>query len=153
MGRMGFWSASDYHAAWSPNGKWLAIAAGKTIGNYEGEAQVHLWGAGQDGRLLSIAPDYWPDGLSWSPDSSILAVGLIGPAREPSVERQAEIVLWEPASGREIDRLAGQSNPWFAPDGARLVATGVGAGHVDLRILSVGAALKNRAFLPWCGRQ
>jgi WD40 repeat protein len=74
------------HLAWSPDGKLLA--SGETKG-------INLWDAGS-GRLVKSLPSDPVDGVVFDPEG-----------RRVLGETAAAVLVWDPASGRELVRLTG----------------------------------------------
>jgi Tol biopolymer transport system component len=62
-------------AAWSPDGRRLAIAT--IIGNFENSLSiVELEGTGRVRKLTDLPGDIRPRGLTWNPDGTSLTVGI-----------------------------------------------------------------------------
>ena len=67
-------------------------------------------------RTLHISY-YWPSGLSFSPDSKVLA---------SYNDRYKETILWDVATGKEIKRLKNSAVRWFSFDGKSFTTSSSG---------------------------
>jgi len=108
LGDQRLWSV-----AWSPDGRWLAVASADH-GVYLGR------GVGDWRRLAGHRNEV--NTVAWSPDGRRLASG----ADDHSIR------IWDPATSAELARLTGHEGwVWsvaFSPDGRRL-ASGCGGGR------------------------
>jgi WD40 repeat protein len=100
----------------SADGKVLASAAGKTInGNFV--PAVTLWDTASGNVLQTLQLANPAMGLSFSPDGSLLAMGVGN-----------DVQVWEVASGKQLATLTGHASSVslvaFAPDGKSLASTG-----------------------------
>lgn len=59
-------------AAWSPDGKYLA--ASYSAGRSTGDSGIQIWDASNGNALATYSAPFYPNGLTWSPDSRFLAV-------------------------------------------------------------------------------
>ncbi len=100
---------------WSPDGSWLAVAAGNSIFLYDG-ANLEL--------VQSLVVGAWTSGLAFSPDSRSLAAG----------SRDGELRIWRMSgAGRSFDaqpaiqwngHKKGANQIAFSPDGGYLASGG-----------------------------
>ena len=112
----------------SPDGRWLASAAGQIyVGSDKVDNSVRIWNA-HDGRGLRTLVEHKDkvNAVAFSPDGKLLASG----------SSDKTVKLWDPATGKELRTLAGHTGEVnavaFSPDG-RLLASG--AGVMDWRKL------------------
>jgi WD40 repeat protein len=111
-------NAEDFFAAYqlSPDGKVLAGAASKTINGVSTPA-VMLWEAATGNEIRDLALPQYVSSLSFSADSSLLAVGT-----------GSEVLVYEVSGGNLLATLTGHigttHNVAFSPDGLSLVSSG-----------------------------
>lgn len=109
--------------AWRPDGDALAIAEHRAP---DERAIVTVWSerAFQDVAIESAG---YINGLSWSPDGTLLALGW-----EDWDAKVYQTVVWDAQSRRVAARLPNTTDPRFSPDGSRLVVADRETGGIAL---------------------
>lgn len=115
--------------AWSPDGRWLALAADNAVHLVDAWSGALARSLGGHSRaVLSVC---------FSPDGSLLASGSF----------DERVRVWEVASGRMLCELEGHTGPvWsvcYSPDGARVVS---GSDDHSLRLWDIAGARSLRTF-------
>jgi len=140
-------------AAWSPADGAVAVA-GFTGGPTGYRHWALDWAPGRDPQPVPLAPDCAVDGLSWSADGRLLAIGQRCSDDGADATRQLATALVEVATGRTIRDLAGVSRPQFAPGGAVLVAHSGGPNDPVVHLFGVppGGHTGPRLYVPAASR-
>jgi WD40 repeat protein/serine/threonine protein kinase len=136
----------------SPDGSWIASAAGHTFGTAKATdgAEIRIWDpvTGRERRSLGRLPGT-VQSLAISPDGSRIAAG--GGYYEPKVE--GWLTVWEVATGQPLwtrtESAATVMSVAFSPDGKSLAAgcgrySRLDTGHVRLWEVATGTALAER---------
>jgi WD40 repeat protein len=110
-------------AAWSPDGKWLAVATGDpTFKDRAGAVFTFDTAAWKPGKSIHMA-DQAAQSVAFSPDGKKLAVGGLG---------TDSVAVYDAADGKRLVVMKGASSVrclCWSPDGKRL-ATGNGSGGI-----------------------
>ncbi len=134
-------SGTAWHAAFSPDGKWIAAADGETVSIFSVET----------GELRSVLAGHGDKikAVDWSPQGHLLA----------SASDDDNIKIWEFESQREVTTLRGHTS-WalhvkWSPDGKQLASVGNSTVKVwDVEAwkpnLTPQKDLDSLASLAWC---
>lgn len=96
--------------AYRPSGDQIAVGEGPRLGLFDTSSGVLL-------RVLEPAPPYFVKGVSYTPNSQYLAIGVASAAHLVSAEGLAKVAILTEHQ-HTVDRLA------LSPDGSLLAATG-----------------------------
>jgi WD40 repeat protein len=126
--------------AFSPDGKWLAVATGPTLedknctDNCPAFGEILLWETGGWRLIRRLRASASPiRALAFSPDSRLVAGGAssmnMGFGVSPEEESRIEVFLWDVASGELKRKFPGHTDSItslaFAPDGSLLASAGL----------------------------
>jgi WD40 repeat protein len=126
----GVLNGSPSRPAWSPDGRFLAVA--EASWSEQSEARIHLWEVATGKELPSPRVGVCGiDALAVSPGGRFLVTGAVkvssmhGGAKSPTRDGEAyNLRLWEVATGKELNRIPmkspDHSRPIFSPDGRSL---------------------------------
>ena len=106
------------HPAWSPDGKWIAIA--REVGNYE--TDLYLIRPDGTGLHKLLERPGMETGPSWSPDGTTIVFS--GSERRAGETGERESIFTVSAGGDEVTRLTTGDHdidPVWSPDGTQIV--------------------------------
>jgi serine/threonine protein kinase/WD40 repeat protein len=131
--------------AWSPDGRWLAYLAGRSMGDGEYEICVIPRIGGAERKIASVyqSPLYWARSVSWAPDGKWLF------SWDKEGEKPSHLVMVSLDTGEKVrltnppEGSVGDSGPTISPDGRALAFTRRrGPGLSDIHLLALDANLK-----------